>query len=154
MFDEEDIDKEVDNIINQLKNQSNSLNKVEKEYPELSKEEVDDFVRKHASRIVIDTTETLHDLLDDVKHGIISDKGIESVATLVNAFNSTVEILQKKEIADNKNKTQKEVTQMNIEAKQSTGEDTPSSQGALMTREELIKFLKNPEEKETKIVDV
>ena len=130
------------------------MKKIEKEYPEISKEEVDEFVRKHASRIVIDTTDTLHDLLDNVKHGVISEKGIESVATLVNAFNSTVEILQKKEIADNKNETQKEVTQMNIDAKQAKEDDASNPQGALMTREDLIKFLKNPDEKENPVVDV
>lgn len=152
---EDDLDNEVDSIIDQLKNQNNSLRKVEKEYPNLKPEDVDDFIIKYASRMIVDASETLTEQMEIVKAGG-TPQDVEAAAAFLNAFNSTVEILQKRKIADNKNKTQKEVTQMNIEAKQISDENKNDTPKALMSREELLRFLTGPkeEEEEDDAVDV
>lgn len=154
-MNDDDLDYEVDNIINQIKNQNNSLKQVEKEYPKISPEDIDQFIIDNVVKIITDASKVISANMELAAHGGLTDKETEASATLLNAVNSSIEILQKRKIADNKNKTQKEVVQMNIDAKQSKEEESNVPR-LEMSRDELLKFLTSSKEekKEDDIIDV
>jgi hypothetical protein len=148
-----DIEKDIDNIISQLKNSNYSMKKVEKEQPNLTHEEVDDFILKQASQVISDASQAISDIKDTVSRGGTAND-IIAFSELIKAFSSAVDILGKRKIADNKNKTQKEIKQMDIDAKADSGESNPDGIARLeLTREEVFKLIlsnKNPD----KIIDV
>lgn len=145
MNDEEEQDFQVDDIISQLKNKNNSLKKAEKQYPDLTPDEIDDFIIKHASKMIVDASDALSEQMELIENGNVSSKEIEAASALLNSFNSTVEILQKRKIADNKNKTQKEITELQINSRKE-GEEDKKPNNLTMTRDELVKILMPPKE--------
>lgn len=138
-FDDE-LDRDVDSIISQIKNQSNSLNRVKKEHPELKREELEDFVIQKTSTIIHDCVDMVQSLKLDVEAGGDS-KMVESTATLVNALVNAVNTLSKIQLADNSNKTKKEIEQMRIEAKVNDNENNllGNKAGLFISREDLLK---------------
>lgn len=152
-YEEDDdlLDDEVDDIISQIKNQSKIFKKPETVIPDLTKEGLEDFVIKNAAKTVQMSVEMMEQLKMEVLAGADS-KLVESVSELVKATTSAIDSLSKLKIADDKNKTQKEITQMNIDAKV-TKDDDEKSKGLLLSREDVIKALmgepqKNIENKE------
>lgn len=149
-MEDEEVDSTVDDIISQLKNKNNNLKNVEKEYPNLSPDDVDDFVREHASKVVIDSSDAIHEQMEMIRTGQFEGKEIEAAAELLKAFNASVEILQKRKIADENNKTKKEVAELKLQKEE---ENNKQSTGNLMTREDLVKLLKGAREEEKKLND-
>ena len=162
-----DLDNEVNDIISQIKNQGKKINlqNVEKDYPELTPDQVDAFVLKYASRVIIDLAQAVQDQAEVVKDaGTSSD--VVALSELARAFQGNVEILQKRKIADNKNVSQKEIKQMDIDSKSSQlllgDSDTSSNGNFTASREEMLKavaraILEKPVEptmEETPVIDV
>ena len=150
-YDEDDdfLDEEVNDIISQIKNQSKILKKPESTMPELTKEGLEDFVIKNAAKTVQMSVEMMEQLKTEVLAGADS-KLVESVSELVKATTSAIDSLSKLKIAEDKNKTQKEITQMNIDAKVTKDDD--ERKGVLLSREEIIKVLMEP--KKENIIDI
>jgi len=138
MDEEEELERDVDNIISQIKNQSKSLKVIEKERPELKKEDLEAFIIKNASEVVMDSIEMVQSLKLEVMAGADS-KMIESVSELVKATTAAIDSLSKLKLAEDKIKSQKELKQMDIEAK--TSEGTTESSGLFISREELLKHI-------------
>jgi hypothetical protein len=155
MNEDEEIDKNVDSIINQLKNQSRSLKDVQKNPPtQLKKEDMEQFIIDKASEIVNGCVEVIGVIQDEIKCAP-DPKLIESGATFINAFTSALDALGKLEISQQRIKAQKDIAQFNAAARLATNDDTESKKGVYISREELIKGLleyKKEEVKET--VDV
>ena len=139
MNDDEELDLEVDNIINQIKNQSRSLKKVEKERPELRKEDLETFVLANASAIVLDSVEMIQSLKLDVMAGGDA-KMVESTAELVKATTAAVDSLARLKMSDDKIKSQKELKKLDIDSRnpELIGSNNP---GLFISREELLKHL-------------
>lgn len=149
-YDDDDfLDEEVNDIISQIKNQSKILKKPESTMPELTKEGLEDFVIKNAAKTVQMSVEMMEQLKTEVLAGADS-KLVESVSELVKATTSAIDSLSKLKIAEDKNKTQKEITQMNIDAKVTKDDD--ERKGVLLSREEIIKVLMEP--KKENIIDI
>lgn len=150
-YEEDDdlLDEEVNDIISQIKNQSKILKKPESAMPELTKEGLEDFVIKNAAKTVQMSVEMMEQLKTEVLAGADS-KLVESVSELVKATTSAIDSLSKLKIAEDKNKTQKEITQMNIDAKVTKDDDERT--GVLLSREEIIKVLMEP--KKENIIDI
>ena len=144
---DDNVNKDVDSIIFQLKNQTRSLKVVQKENPELKKEDIEKFILDNASEVVNDCVEMITSLKDDVV-SCGDPKLIESTATLVNAFTSAIDALSKLKLSDDKINAQKELKVMDISAK-IENTDSKSEKGVYISREELIKGLLQykPEEK-------
>lgn len=138
--EEDNIENDIDNIIFQLKNSNNSMKKVEKEYPDLTPEEVDSFILKHASKVIVDASEAIADIKDSVSRGGTSND-IIAFSELIKSFSSAVDILSKRKIADNKNKTQKEIKQMDIDAKSENGDQEEDIARLELSREEVFKLI-------------
>lgn len=148
--DDDDLNDEVDDIISQIKNQTRILKKPENTVPDLKKEDLENFVIVNAAKVVQNSMEMVDQLKIEVMAGADS-KLIESVSELVKATTSAIDSLSKLKIAEDKNKTQKEITQMNIDAK--ITKDEEKSTGYLMSREEIIKALMN-KPVENKVIDI
>lgn len=137
---EEDLDRGVDSIIDQIKSQSNSVNRMKKDHPELKREELEDFVIQKTSSIINDCCDMVQGLKLDVEAGGDS-KMVESTATLVNALVNAVNTLSKIQLAENSNKNKREIEQMKIDAKTSIDESNTlgNKSGVFISREDLLK---------------
>lgn len=153
---DENIDDTIDSLIDQLKNRNNSLKdavKNQKDYPELAPEDVDSFILKHASRVIVDSSDAISDLKETLSQGATSND-IIALSELIKSFSTAVDILNKKKIADNKNKTQKDIKQMDIDAK--NGEESDDNGLRLqLSREEIFELmLKKRENISDTVIDV
>jgi lipoate synthase len=147
---EDDLDNEVDDIISQIKNQSKILKRTENVHPDLKKEDLENFVITNAGKIVNHSLEMVESLKTEVLAGADS-KLIESVSELVKATTSAIDSLSKLKLSEDKIKAQKEITQMNINAK--VIKDEEQAKGIMLSREEIIKALMSKQEPQ-KIIDV
>lgn len=146
-YDDDTLDEVADDIINQLKNQSRNLKNIEKEYPELSPEEVDSFVLKYGSKAIIDLADVLKEQADLVKQ-TGDEKQVLALAELAKSFQGNLEVLQKRSIANNKNETAVKIKQMDIDSKKEAQEQEEITR-LTMSREELFKIMLQ-QTKETK----
>lgn len=133
-----DLDNAANDIISQLKNQSKSLKAVEKtEHPELTKEEVDKFILEQASNVIRDSATVISELKDNLIAGGTSMDAV-AFAEVLKSFTSAVEILNKRQIADEKNKTQKEIKTMDLDSKKEIAQEDNSNR-LLLSQNEIIK---------------
>jgi hypothetical protein len=149
--DDDFLNAEVDDIISQIKNQSKIVNKLPKEQPNLKKEDLEEFVITNAGKVVNHSLEMVENLKLEVLAGADS-KLIESVSELVKATTSAIDALSKLKISEDKIKAQKEITQMNIQAKIIRDEEENSTPKLTFTRNDIIKLLNQKEE--SPVVDV
>lgn len=139
---EEEIDRDVDSIIAQIKNQGKSLKNVEKEKPELRKEDLEKFIIDNAASVVSDSIEMVQSLKLDVMAGGDS-KMVEATAELVKAVTGAIDALSKLKLSEDKIKGQKEIKQMDIDNKKISDDEKPN--GLFISREEIISKLFKPE---------
>jgi hypothetical protein len=142
--DDDFLNDEVEDIISQIKNQSKNLKKPAQNQPDLKKEDLENFVIVNAGKVVNHSLEMVENLKTEVLAGADS-KLIESVSELVKATTSAIDALSKLKIAEDKLKSQKEITQMNIDAKISKENEDDSSK-LTFTRNDIIKLLEKKEE--------
>lgn len=155
-YDDNDLDEVADDIINQLKNQDRSLKNIEKEYPELSPEEVDSFILKYGSKAVIDLADVLKEQADLVKQ-TGDEKQVLALAELAKSFQGNLEVLQKRSIANNKNDTAVKIKQMDIDSKKESQEHEEMTR-LTMSREELFKIMlqktNDVKKEDDKVIDI
>jgi hypothetical protein len=149
--DDDFLNAEVDDIISQIKNQSKIVNQLPKNKPDLKKEDLEEFVITNAGKVVNHSLEMVENLKLEVLAGADS-KLIESVSELVKATTSAIDALSKLKISEDKIKAQKEITQMNIQAKIIRDEEENSTPKLTFTRNDIIKLLNQKEE--SPVVDV
>lgn len=144
---QDDLDQDVDNIIAQLKNQTKKINTIEKEKPQLSKDDIEKFIIDNATDVVTDCVDMIQSIKTDIQ-AESDPKLIESAATLVTAFTSAIDALSKLKLSDDKIKSQKEIKQMDIAAKleNKSNDVQNNSAGVFLSREEIIKGLLNYKE--------
>jgi len=138
---DEEIDRDVDNIISQIKNQGKTLKNVEKERPELKKEDLEKFIIDNAASVVADSIEMVQGLKLDVLAGGDA-KMVEATAELVKAVTGALDALSKLKLSDDKLKGQKELKQMDIDSKGAEAL-TGGQSGLFISREDLIKNILN-----------
>jgi replicative DNA helicase len=149
--DDDFLNAEVDDIISQIKNQSKIVNQLPKNKPDLKKEDLEEFVITNAGKVVNHSLEMVENLKLEVLAGADS-KLIESVSELVKATTSAIDALSKLKISEDKIKAQKEITQMNIQAKIIRDEEENNTPKLTFTRNDIIKLLNQKEE--SPVVDV
>jgi hypothetical protein len=133
---EEDLDVVVNDIIAQLKG-TTALAKRE-EVEDLDKDKLEDFIIKNSGRLI---TKTLG-IVDDVQTYISSApdaKDVAALAELLKAASSSIEALNKVYTSIEKNKTVKEIKQMDIDSKEKI--NTQDTAAFLLTRKELMQEL-------------
>lgn len=147
---EEDLDVVVNDIITQLKG-TTALSKREPE-EELDKEKLEEFIIKNSGKLI---TKTLN-IVDDVQTYISSApeaKDVTALAELLKAASSSIEALNKVYTSIEKNKTVKEVKQMDIDSREKI--NTQDNATFLLSRKEIMQeLIGKSREEDSKVVDV
>ena len=133
---EEDLDFIVGDILTQLKG-TTALSKKEPE-DELTKEKLEEFIIKNSGKLIKRSL----DIIDDVQAYISSApdaKDVAAFAELLKASSASMESLNKIYISLEKNKTTKDIKQMDIESKEK--QNTQDNITHLLSRKEIMKEL-------------
>ena len=146
---EEDLDVVVNDIITQLKG-TTALSKKEP-VEELDKERLEEFIIKNSGKLI---TKTL-DIVDDVQMYISSApeaKDVTALAELLKAASASIEALNKVYTSIEKNKTVKEVKQMDIDSREKI--NIQDNATFLLSRKEIMQELIGKSKEEDRVVDV
>lgn len=146
---EEDLDVVVNDIITQLKG-TTALSKKEP-VEELDKEKLEEFIIKNSGKLI---TKTL-DIVDDVQTYISSApeaKDVTALAELLKAASASIEALNKVYTSIEKNKTVKEVKQMDIDSREKI--NTLDNATFLLSRKEIMQELIGKSKEDDRVVDV
>lgn len=133
---EEDLDFIVGDILTQLKG-TTALSKKEPE-DELTKDKLEEFIIKNSGKLIKRSL----DIIDDVQAYISSApdaKDVAAFAELLKASSASMESLNKIYISLEKNKTTKDIKQMDIESKEK--QNTQDNITHLLSRKEIMKEL-------------
>ena len=146
---EEDLDVVVNDIITQLKG-TTALSKKEP-VEELDKEKLEEFIIKNSGKLI---TKTL-DIVDDVQMYISSApeaKDVTALAELLKAASASIEALNKVYTSIEKNKTVKEVKQMDIDSREKI--NVQDNATFLLSRKEIMQELIGKSKEESRVVDI
>jgi DNA-binding protein len=146
---EEDLDFIVGDILTQLKS-TTALSKKEPE-DELTKEKLEEFIIKNSGKLIKRSL----DIIDDVQAYISSApdaKDVAAFAELLKASSASMESLNKIYISLEKNKTTKDIKQMDIESKEK--QNTQDNITHLLSRKEIMKELMGKADKAEPPIDV
>lgn len=130
--------------INDLINQLQSVQVVRDDKNEdfqLDKENLQDFLLQNSGKLIKSSV----DFVEDVKQFITSapdSRDLEALSKLVGASAAAIETLNKLHLADERNKTAKDIKQMDIDSKKQLQNDEHQNK-LLLNREELMKQLIN-----------
>ena len=136
----DDLEEVADSIMDQLKN-GYSKEEIEKEYPELTPEQVENFILQYGSKAVIDISSAITEVSTTVGQAG-SEREIIALAELAKSLQGTLDMLQKRGIAREKNDTQVKIKEMDIESKKDTNNENKNQNHIGMSREELFKAIK------------
>jgi len=129
----------VGTLIDQLKENNKTVEKVKAERDPLKKEDLEKFVIERGGALIEDALE----MVATVKDFIISAPNAEDVdalAGLINATSSAMETLNKINIQEKKSDTSVKLKTMDIESKRELLQ-ADNTQRVLATREEIFKML-------------
>jgi len=146
---EEDLDFIVGDIITQLKG-TTALSKKEPE-DELTKEKLEEFIIKNSGKLIMKSL----DIIEDVQTYISSApdaKDVAAFAELLKASSASMECLNKIYISLEKNKTTKDIKQMDIVSKEK--QNTQDNITHLLSRKEIMKELMGKVDKAETPIDV
>tara|TARA_B100002019_G_C21167783_1_gene546780 strand:- start:400 stop:873 length:474 start_codon:yes stop_codon:yes gene_type:complete len=109
---------DIGDLVDQLKNAEKYLKKPEKaeEDFDLNPEELEKFILNNAGKLVKKSI----DMVDEVKQYVETapeSRDVSSLSELINASSSAIETLSKILVQNKRDKTQKEVKQMDIDGK-------------------------------------
>ncbi len=147
---EDELDVVVNDIITQLKGTTALAKKEETE--DLDKEKLEEFIIKNSGKLI---TKTLG-IVDDVQTYISSApeaKDVTALAELLKAAASSIEALNKVYTSIEKNKTVKEIKQMDIESKEKI--NVQDNTAFLLSRKEIMQeLIGKSKQDDDKVVDV
>jgi hypothetical protein len=143
--DDEDLDDEVDDIISQLRNKSNNFPKQETEVPELTRENMAEILLQNAAKVIAHSVDVMEKMKDDVIASGDS-KMLEAYSAHTKSTTSALETVLKFKNAEDKIKAQKEITQMNIDAKMTKADEDDGTPKLTFTRNDILKLLEKKEE--------
>ena len=144
----DDQDTSIDDIISQLK-QTTALSRKEPEEP-LEKEKLEDFIIKSSGKL-INKTLNIVDNVNDYISSAPDARDVAALAELLKAASSSIEALNKVYTSIEKNKTTKEIKQMDIDSKERINAQDNTTY--LLSRKEIMQELFNKPE-DDKTIDV
>lgn len=154
MSDDAQLDSTVNSILTQLKDTTTLCKKVEK-LPEndLNKENLENFVIKYASRLIVDATESVEYIKDNVQMAPTSEDVI-SLAELIKSTSSALEVLNKIVVNNKKIDASLTIKKMDIENKREEL-DIKVNTSLIASREEMMNQLfKKAKIVEATIIDI
>lgn len=141
---------EIGDLVDQLKNAEKYLKKPEKAEEEfnLDPEELEKFILNNAGKLVKKSI----DMVDEVKQYVETapeSRDVSSLSELINASSSAIETLSKILVQNKRDKTQKEVKQMDIDGKKQLMQGEFNAK-VMLSRDDVMKELFAKVEKEEK----
>ena len=131
----DDIDKIVDDLVGQFKSTKEVQKK--KDELELTDETLKQFLYQYSGKLIKDSVEVVDDIKDFVTAAPDS-RDLEALSKLIGASAAAIETLNKRQISDEKNKTQTNIKAMDIQAKKELTLQKAEEHVLTMNREELI----------------
>ena len=141
---------DIGDLVDQLKNAEKYLKKPEKAEEEfnLDPEELEKFILNNAGKLVKKSIE----MVDEVKQYVETapeSRDVSSLSELINASSSAIETLSKILVQNKRDKTQKEVKQMDIDGKKQLMQGEFNAK-IMLSRDDVMKELFAKVEKEEK----
>ena len=132
---------DIGDLVDQLKNAEKYLKKPEKAEEEfnLDPEELEKFILNNAGKLVKKSI----DMVDEVKQYVETapeSRDVSSLSELINASSSAIETLSKILVQNKKDKTQKEVKQMDIDGKKQLMQGEFNAK-VMLSRDDVMKEL-------------
>lgn len=150
--EDEELDNEVNDIISQIRNQSSGFRGEEEvKAPELTRDTLEKILLDNAAKVVANSVYVMEKMASQVT-AANDPEFLEAFSAHTKATTSALETLLKFKNAEDKIKAQKEITQMNIQAKIIRDEEENNTPKLTFTRNDIIKLLNQKEE--TPVVDV
>jgi hypothetical protein len=133
----------VDDILEQLKNSKKECTHISKirdgDEPEINRDDLESFVIRKSASLVQKALDIVDEIRDQATAASDSES-LKALADMVKATSSAVDALNKVHIASERNKTAKEISKAQIDAR--TGMNTQNNQTRLMlSREEVMNRL-------------
>ena len=141
---------DIGDLVDQLKNAEKYLKKPEKAEEEfnLDPEELEKFILNNAGKLVKKSI----DMVDEVKQYVETapeSRDVSSLSELINASSSAIETLSKILVQNKRDKTQKEVKQMDIDGKKQLMQGEFNAK-VMLSRDDVMKELFAKVEREEK----
>ena len=148
--DDDSLDDEVDDIISQLRNQSAIFKDDKISTPEITRDSLEKILLDNAAKVVSHSVHVMEKMASQVT-AANDPEFLEAYSAHTKATTAALETLLKFKNAEDKIKAQKEITQMNIDAKISKEEENNNTPKLTFTRNDILKML---EKKDDVVVDV
>tara|TARA_R110001583_G_scaffold102836_1_gene249472 strand:- start:739 stop:1179 length:441 start_codon:yes stop_codon:yes gene_type:complete len=139
----EELDEAVNDIISQLK-QSNKTAKTPIEENVLKREDIEDFIIQNSSRLIKKSL-SIVDNVNDYISSAPENRDVAAMAELIKASSGAIEALNKLHTAKERNDTQVEVKQMDIESRERLN-IADNQTKILLSREDIMHALIDREE--------
>lgn len=153
--DDQNIESTVDSILDQLKNSNALVKKAQSDLSDsVSKEDLEQFIINHSSKIIKMSTHSL-DYVKDIVESAPTADDISAMAELVKSTSIALDLLNKIVINDKKLDNAVKIKEMDIQSKR---DELDAKVGAtlLLNREEIMKQLLETSKAipiETEIID-
>jgi hypothetical protein len=154
MSDDTQLDSTVDSILTQLKDTTLLTKKVEKlPDSDINKENLENFVIQYASRLIVDATESVEYIKDNVQAAPTAED-VVSLAELIKSTSSALEVLNKIVVNNKKAATSLTIKKMDVESKREEL-DVKMNNNLIASREEIMNQLfKKAKTIEATIIDI
>ena len=144
----EELDEAVNDIISQLK-QNNKTAKTPVEENVLKREDIEDFIIQNSSRLIKKSL-SIVDNVNDYISSAPENRDVAAMAELIKASSGAIEALNKLHTAKERNDTQVEVKQMDIDSKEKLNLADNQTK-LLLSREDIMHALID---REDDVIDV
>lgn len=149
---EDSLDEAVNDILSQLKDTTTLARKVPTIEEDLQKEDLEKYIISTSGKL-INKTMGIIDNVNDYISSAPEAKDVTALAELLKAAATSIESLNKVYTSIERNKTVKEVKQMDIDSREKINVNDNAT--FLLSRKEVMQeLLKKAEEPDPKIVDV
>jgi hypothetical protein len=154
MSDDTQLDSTVDSILDQLKDTTLLSKKVDKlPSNDINKENLENFVIQYASRLIVDATESVEYIKDNVQAAPTADD-VVSLAELIKSTSSALEVLNKIVVNNKKADTSLTIKKMDVESKKEEL-DIKMTTSLIASREEIMNQLfKKAKTIEATVIDI
>lgn len=133
---------EIDDLVSQLKDSSSTVNQTTFERVELSNDNLEEFVLKSSGELIQDSLEILGNVKDYTANAPDA-RETTSLAELIKAASSAIDTLNKVLIQNKRSDSQKEIKQLEIEARKGIAMADNQTK-ILLSREDIMdKLLKD-----------
>ena len=142
---DEGLDEAVNDIIAQIKG-NNKTTREKREDVTIDKENLEEFIMQSSGKLVTKSLE----LVDNVHEYIASspeNRDVAALAEVIKATAGSIDTLQKLHSSNERNETQKEVKQMDVESKERIN-ITDNQTKVLLSREDIMQALIDREDGE------